>query len=77
MPETGVSPSTGDFVLTAPEVGPVEQALHSHGIEVTALHHHMLGHVPTRYYMHFWAVGTPESVAGGLKDAPSHVNVKP
>lgn len=68
--------STGDFVLIGKEVVPVEQALISHGIEVTALHSHMIGDSPTLYYMHFWAVDSPSSVAAGLKDALSHMAVK-
>jgi hypothetical protein len=69
--------TTGDFVLIGSEVGPVQKALLAHGIEVTALHSHMIDDTPHLYYMHFWAVGSPESIAAGLKDALSHVNVKP
>lgn len=69
--------TTGDFVLIAAEVGPVQRALLAHGIEVTALHSHMLDDTPHLYYMHFWAVGPPASIAAGLKDALSHVNLKP
>jgi hypothetical protein len=69
--------TTGDFVLIGSEVGPVQQALLAHGIEVTALHSHMIDDTPHLYYMHFWAVGLPASIAAGLKDALSHVSVKP
>ena len=34
---------TGDFVLLSDEVNPVLRALRDNGIEVTALHSHMLG----------------------------------
>lgn len=68
--------TTGDFVLTAPEVIPVQRELAAHGIEMTALHSHMLGEYPALYYMHFWAVGKPADVAVGLKAALAHVNVK-
>jgi len=68
--------TTGDFVLIASEVDTVERTLRGRGFDVTALHQHMLGDSPTLYYMHFWAVGAPETVAAGLKDALSHVNVK-
>jgi len=68
--------TTGDFVLIASEVDTVERTLRGRGFDVTALHQHMLGDSPTLYYMHFWAVGPPETVAAGLKDALSHVNVK-
>ena len=66
--------TTGDFVLTAAEVGPVEQALRAHRFDVTALHHHMLGDEPRLYYMHFWSVQGPQAIAAGLKAALSHVN---
>ena len=67
--------TTGDFVLIASEVAPVEQALRAHQFDVTALHHHMRGDEPRLYYMHFWSVQTPSLIAAGLKAALSHVNV--
>lgn len=68
--------TTGDFVLVASEVAPVERELTANKIEVTALHSHMIGDAPALYYMHFWAVGTPNALASALKDALSHVAVK-
>ncbi len=68
--------TTGDFVLVASEVGAVEQSLRTHGFQVTALHHHMLGDEPRLYYMHFWSVQMPDAIAAGLKDALSHVNAQ-
>lgn len=74
--ETGKVAITGDFVLTAGEVNPVISALEEHHISVTALHSHMLTEEPRLFFMHFWAVGTPGSVAQGIKAALSHVSVK-
>src|SRR4029450_7765605 len=51
----GKAAITGDFVLTADEVNPVLQALQANGIEVTALHNHMLNDEPRLFFMHFWA----------------------
>jgi hypothetical protein len=68
--------TTGDFVLTAEEVNPVISALEEHDIAVTALHSHMLTEQPRLFFMHFWAVGSSESVAAGIKAALSHVAVK-
>jgi hypothetical protein len=68
--------TTGDFVLIGSEVAAVQRALTEHGIEVTALHSHMIGDSPTLYYMHFWAVGAPKDIASALKDALSHMAVK-
>ncbi len=73
---TGKVATTGDFVLTAEEVNPVISALEEHGIEVTAVHSHMLTEQPRLFFMHFWAVGSTESVAAGIKAALSHVAVK-
>ncbi len=65
--------TTGDFVLIADEVNPVLRELHSHGIQVTALHSHMLRETPRLFFMHFWGVGTPEKIGEGLKAALSKV----
>src|SRR3546814_4391865 len=46
---------TGDFVLVANEVDPVLRVLRTNGIEVTALHNHMLNDEPRLFFMHFWA----------------------
>lgn len=68
--------TTGDFVLTAAEVGPVISELRGHGITVTALHSHMLTEEPRLFFMHFWAVGSPESVGGGIDAALKRIAVK-
>ena len=67
---------TGDFVLIAQEVNPVLKTLRDGGIEVTALHSHMLTEQPRLLFMQFWSVGSPESVGGGSKAALSRVAVK-
>jgi hypothetical protein len=68
--------TTGDFVLLATEVNPVIRELRSHGIEVTALHSHMLEETPRLFFLHFWGVDTPEKIAGGLKAALARVHTK-
>ena len=72
----GRAAATGDFVLTASEVEPVLKDLLAHGIEVTALHTHMIGDSPTLYFMHFWAVQNPEQLARGLSSALDLMHVK-
>lgn len=69
--------TTGDFVLTADEVPAVDATLKAHGILTTALHHHMLGDMPPLYYMHFFGVDTPENISEALRDALTHVHLKP
>jgi len=65
---------TGDFVLTAAEVVPVQRALVEHGIEVTAIHNHMLDEEPRLFFMHFWAVDDPERLGRGLHAAIDRTN---
>lgn len=74
--DSGQVATTGDFVLTADEVNPVLSELRTHNISVTALHSHMLTEQPRLFFMHFWGVGTPESVGAGIKAALSKVAVK-
>ena len=68
--------TTGDFVLIADEVNPVLRELHAYGIEVTALHSHMLRETPRLFFMHFWGVGTPEKIGAGLKAALAKIATK-
>src|SRR5581483_2404993 len=60
---------TGDFVMLGSEVNNVAKALRDHGIEIAALHSHMIDGTPSLYFMHFWAVGAPDQVGAGLKAA--------
>ena len=63
----GKAAITGDFVLVASEVNPVIQTLRQNGIEVTALHSHMLDEAPRTLYMHFWANDDAVKLAKGLR----------
>jgi len=63
-------------VLTAAEVNPVISALLAHDIRVTALHSHMLTEQPRIFFMHFWAVGSAERVAQGIKAALDKIHMK-
>jgi hypothetical protein len=65
----GKAAITGDFVMTAEEVNPVIKALRSHGIEITALHSHMLDEEPRLFFMHFWANDDAIKLAEGLRAA--------
>jgi Domain of Unknown Function (DUF1259) len=66
---SGKAAITGDFVLTNDEVNPVIAALKTHGIEVTALHNHMLDEQPKLFFMHFWANDDAIKLAKGLRAA--------
>jgi hypothetical protein len=67
---------TGDFVLISSEVNPVIDALQANGIEITALHSHMLDEQPRLFFMHFWANGDAIKLAKGLRAALDKVDVK-
>jgi hypothetical protein len=71
----GKAAITGDFVLIASEVNPVLRALRDHGIEVTAIHNHMLDDQPHLYFMHFWANDDAKKLAEGLKAALAQINI--
>jgi hypothetical protein len=53
----------------------VLRTLVSNGIEVTALHTHMLDEQPRLYFMHFWGVDQPGKLAAGLKAALDKANI--
>jgi len=67
---------TGDFVLTGKEVNPVMKALRENGIEVTAVHSHMLTEEPRLFFMHFWANDDAAKLAKGLRAALELTNSK-
>src|SRR5262249_8443747 len=56
----------GDLVLTAEEVNPVMAKLLAGGIEVTALHNHLLRNQPSTMYMHVLGHGDPVKLAAAL-----------
>jgi hypothetical protein len=71
----GKAAITGDFVLIASEVNPVLKALRDGGIEVTALHSHMLTEQPRLFFMHFWADDDAAKLARSLKAALGKVKL--
>jgi hypothetical protein len=70
----GKAAISGDFVLLASEVNPVIRALRTNGIDVTAMHNHMLGDEPHLYFMHFWANDDAVKLARGLRAALDATN---
>jgi len=72
----GKAAITGDFVLLGTEVNPVISALRESGIQVTALHSHMLSEEPRLFFMHFWANDDAVKLAQGLKAALDKTNSK-
>jgi hypothetical protein len=73
----GKAAITGDFVMVGKEVNAVLRTLRANGIEVTALHSHMIDDSPHLYFMHFWANDDAGKLAKGLRKALDAMNVKP
>ena len=65
----GKAAITGDFVVTGDEVNPLIRALRANGIEVTAIHSHMLTEQPRLIFIHFWANDDAQKLAKGLRAA--------
>src|SRR5712671_7584052 len=59
----------GDLVLLGTEVNPVMKKLEENGIEITALHNHLLRNEPFTMYMHVMGHGDPVKLATVLHDA--------
>jgi hypothetical protein len=68
---------TGDFVMVATEVNPVLKALAGAGIQVNALHNHMLNEEPRLFFAHFWANDDAVKLVHGLHSALDKMHVKP
>jgi Domain of Unknown Function (DUF1259) len=71
----GKAAVTGDFVLLGTEVNPVLHALRENGIEVTAVHNHMVDEEPRIFFVHFWANDDAGKLAQGLRAALDKINV--
>lgn len=59
----------GDVAMLAGEVTPVLKALRANGLNVVAIHNHMIGGEPAVYFLHYWGTGPAEKLAGGFKAA--------
>jgi hypothetical protein len=59
----------GDVAMRAEEVMPVLKALRSNGIDVVAIHHHMVGTETTVYFLHYWGRGPAEKLASSFRAA--------
>jgi hypothetical protein len=59
----------GDFTMLEEEVAPVIKALVENGIEVVAVHNHMVHETPRIFFLHYWGVGSASKLAQGLRAA--------
>jgi hypothetical protein len=71
----GKAAIAGDFVVTAEELNPMIAALRQNGIEVVAIHSHMLEEQPRLFFVHFWANDDAVKLANGLEAALSKMAV--
>ncbi len=70
-PEGGQAMIMGDLVLLQGEVPRVMAKLLESGIEITALHNHLLDELPHVMYIHYEGHGAPEELAQTMKNALS------
>ena len=59
----------GDVAMLEREVTRVLKALRSHGLEVVAVHHHMIGAKPPVIFLHYWGQGPVDQLASGFRAA--------
>lgn len=60
---------SGDLAMLADEVNPVVHAFRRAGINVVAIHNHMLREEPRIFFLHYWGVGQAEDLARGVRAA--------
>ena len=66
----------GDVAMLEAEVTPVLKALRAHGIDVVAIHHHMIGTAPAVIFLHYFGMGSAGSLAAGVKAALDQLGKK-
>ena len=59
----------GDVAMLAAEVTPVLKALRANGLEVVAIHHHMIGVEPAVIFLHYYGTGPATKLAAGVRAA--------
>jgi hypothetical protein len=65
----GKAAVAGDFAMLENEVARVIKALIENGIEVVAVHNHMVHEKPRIFFLHYWGTGNAEQLAKGLRAA--------
>ena len=66
----------GDVAMLADEVTPVLKALRANGLDVVAIHNHMVAGEPSMYFLHYWGTGPVEKLAGGFRAALDELGKK-
>ena len=76
-PMHGQAMVMGDLVLLDTEITPVMTKLMDSGLEITAIHNHILRASPATFYMHVAGQGDPEKMAASLRAALSSESKTP
>jgi hypothetical protein len=56
----------GDFAMLESELQPVLKSLRGSGIDVVAIHQHMVGEQPRILFLHYWGIGKAAELAGAV-----------
>lgn len=59
----------GDVVMFEKEVQPTLKSLRKAGINVVAIHHHMISETPRTVFLHYWGMGRAQDLARAIKAA--------
>src|SRR5215831_1130744 len=59
----------GDIAMLETEVQPTLRALRANGLDVVAIHHHMINSRPVIIFLHYWGRGSAGKLAAGFKAA--------
>jgi hypothetical protein len=68
-PDHGGVMAMGDLVLLETEINPVLTKLIEGGLEITAIHNHVLRGNPATFYMHVGGHGDPVKIATAIRNA--------
>jgi hypothetical protein len=59
----------GDFVVLADELQDALKSLRKSGINIVAIHHHMIGEEPRTIFFHYWGRGSARELATAVANA--------
>src|ERR1700682_505689 len=76
-PMHGEAMLMGDLVLLETEITPVMTKLLDSGLDITAIHNHILRASPATFYMHVAGHGDPEKMAASIRAALSSASKTP
>lgn len=67
----------GDIAMLGREVTPVLKSLRASGIDVVAMHHHMIGVDPQVIFLHYWGKGDARKLATAFRGAIDQTGARP